>query len=446
MSKKLVCMLLALLCTLSITACSSGGNNSAGSSSSSQSSNSQTPDSSADPTDDASGKIQLDFWNLLTGGDGELMAQMIQEFNDSQDKYEVVGTTLEWGAYYTKLRTSVLGGESPTFAISHYPYVPALAKDGLLVPIDDYAESLGYTIEYDKYAGMIEDMKYDDHYYAVPLEQNIILLYYNKELCEEAGLLDENGVLKEIDPTIDAFCAMLDTAQASIGGAQPLVMIEDGASPPFKLFSSIYYQLGGKGQFVNDEGQWVMDHDIGVQAFEMFQRIFSYSLKNVENATEIFNEGETPFLIDGCWQSRPILEALGDNVGVTATPQFGPEYYTHVLGHSFIMPINDKRTDEEVAGVMEFILWFAEHNDEWSAAGSLPAYLPAAETELFQSYPLHKSYAWAGEHGLPLTYNAPFSLSGAPECLEPLGKLARAETTPEQCYEEMKQRMETALK
>lgn len=439
MKKKITCFLLAAGMLSSFAACQSQPAETSGE-------ESQDAASVLDETSaaDSTGEVQLDFWNLLGGGDGETMAKMIKQFNDSQDEYTVKGTTLEWGNYYTKLKTSVLAGESPTFAISHYPYVPSMAKEGLLVPMDDYADKLGYTIEYDQYAGMIEDMKYEDHYYAVPLEQNIVLLYYNKELCKAAGLLDEKGELLKVDPTIDAFSAMLDTAKESIGGGQPLIAGEKG-SPPFKLFASMYYQNGGQGQFVNEQGEWVMDKEIGMKAMGLFQQLYTYNLKNVENTTEIFTKGETPFLLGGCWDSQPIVAAMGDNVGVAATPQFGPEYYTHVLGHSFVLPINEQRTDEEVKGVLEFIQWFAQHNDEWSAAGSLPAYLPAAETELFKSYPLHKYFSWAGDYGLPLTYNAPFSLSGAPECLEPLGKLARGETTPEQCFTEMQQRMETAL-
>ncbi len=388
--------------------------------------------------------LKLTFWNLLTGGDGETMTEMIEQFNQSQSDYVVTGVSLEWNSYYTKLKTSVLGGESPTFAISHYPYVPSLAKDGIIVPLDDYAAKLGIDIEYDKYASMIEDMKYGDHYYALPLEQNIVVLYYNKDLCRKAGLLDENDLLLPVEPTPDAFCEMLDKAKAAMDGSQPLAAREKN-SPPFKLFASIYYQIGGEGQFVNDEGEWVMDHDIAVEAMGIFQRIYTYNMKNVENASEIFIQGEVPFLIDGNWQSKPIQAAMGDNVGVVATPQLGPEFFTHVLGHSFILPINDKRTDEEVKGALTFMKWFAANNATWSSAGSVPAYLPATETELFKSYRLLSYYSWAGSYGLPLTYNAPFSISGAPECIEPLGKLGRGESTPEQCYEEMSNRMKTAL-
>lgn len=388
--------------------------------------------------------LQLTFWNLLSGGDGETMVAMIEDFNASQSDYKVTGVSLNWDSYYTKLRTSVLGGDSPTFAISHYPYVPTLAKEGILVPIDDYVDKLGMTIEYDKYAGMIEDMKYDDHYYAVPLEQNIVILYYNKTLCEAAGLLDENGKLKEIEPTIEAFCAMLDTAQASIGGRQPLAMTEK-PSPSAKMFFSIYYQIGGQGDVVNDAGEWIMDQDLAVKALDILQRIYSYNTKNVENASELFSQGEIPFLIDGNWQSKPVESIMGDNVDVVATPQLGETFFTHVLGHSFVLPINDNRTDEEVKGVITFVNWFAQHNDEWSSAGSVPAYLPAAETELFKSYRLLAEYSWAGSHGLPLCYNAPFSLSGAPEIGDPIGKLARGECTPAEAFTEMTARMTTAL-
>lgn len=90
--------------------------------------------------------LKITFWNLLTGSDGEKMVEMIEEFNASQSDYVVEGVTLDWDSYYTKLRTSVLGGVAPTFAISHYPYIPALAKEGVIVPLDEYVDKLGMTM------------------------------------------------------------------------------------------------------------------------------------------------------------------------------------------------------------------------------------------------------------------------------------------------------------
>jgi hypothetical protein len=59
---------------------------------------------------------------------------------------------------------------------------------------------------------------------------------------------------------------------------------------------------------------------------------------------------------------------------------------------------------------------------------------------------MHKYFQDAPNYSTLLTFTAPFALKGSPEMNEPLGKLARKEVTPQQCLDEMAQRMGTALK
>ena len=58
---------------------------------------------------------------------------------------------------------------------------------------------------------------------------------------------------------------------------------------------------------------------------------------------------------------------------------------------------------------------------------------------------MHPYFKDAVAYATPFTGTAPFALKGSAEINEPLGKLSRAETTPEQCFDEVTQRLSTSF-
>lgn len=54
---------------------------------------------------------KLVFWSLFSGGDGEFMDQVIEEYNSGSPTKEVQSIMLVWDDYYTKLQTAVAAGK-----------------------------------------------------------------------------------------------------------------------------------------------------------------------------------------------------------------------------------------------------------------------------------------------------------------------------------------------
>ena len=117
-----------------------------------------------------------------------------------------------------------------------------------------------------------------------------------------------------------------------------------------------------------------------------------------------------------------------------------------MYSHTFVLPYSETRTDAQLEVALDFIKFCAENNALWSEAGSVPAYLPSWDSEVFQSYPMHQYFKDAVDYATPLTYTGPFGLKGSTEVNEPLQLLAAGELTPEQCYDELANRMTTALR
>ena len=61
--------------------------------------------------------VEIDFWSLFTGGDGQIMNEIVARFNEEHPNIKVTHTILDWGdPYYSKLITSTVAGRRPQWA------------------------------------------------------------------------------------------------------------------------------------------------------------------------------------------------------------------------------------------------------------------------------------------------------------------------------------------
>lgn len=143
--------------------------------------------------------IEVRMWTLLSGGDGARMRALVEDFNRSQAGVRVVSTTLKWGEpFYTKLITSSVVGEGPDIATVHLSRLPNLAGGGVLRPIVAAELAAAGIRAEDYFPRQWDKSRYGNAHYAIPLDLHPLVLYYNKTLVGQAGLLDASGRLTPI--------------------------------------------------------------------------------------------------------------------------------------------------------------------------------------------------------------------------------------------------------
>src|SRR5262245_40949484 len=85
-------------------------------------------------------KPTITYWNGLTGADGKVMDELIDQFT-KETGINVEQQRILWPDLYAKLQVSVPAGEGPDLCLIHTVEIPHFASDGILEPID--AGSLG---------------------------------------------------------------------------------------------------------------------------------------------------------------------------------------------------------------------------------------------------------------------------------------------------------------
>ena len=141
----------------------------------------------------AEGKITLQFWHSMSGGNADSIDYMVKTFNESQDKIEVVATFQ--GDYYTSIANAVMAvatGTGPDLIQTGSDQVRMLAdEEGVCANMLDF---LGDSIKYEDFVpGFIDSYRMTlsdgtDYVAALPMGCSTPVLYCNKTLLDQAGL------------------------------------------------------------------------------------------------------------------------------------------------------------------------------------------------------------------------------------------------------------------
>ena len=360
--------------------------------------------------------IEVTMWDFLGGGDGIRMKQLVQEFNDSQDRIEVETTTLDWGVpFYTKVRTAIVAGQQPDVVSYHLSRFPSAVPQGLLRAISNEELAAAGLSTDDFFPLLVEKATHEGELYGVPLDTHPLVLFYNKELLSDLDLLADDGTPKGIDD-IDSFTETLRTISAHTG--EPAVVYPTNGSAIWRVWLSLIGQKNGQ---IIENGEVVLDQG----ARETFQTMVSWSdeglaAQNVPgngDAQAIFTGGNAAFMLNGVWNVTTFEDAAkaGDfpfEYGVIPLPTLYETPANWADSHAFVIPTSQRNppSDEKVAAVLEFIAYVQENSLVWASGGHIPAYLPVVNSESYQSLEPNVNYAPAAES---VVYDPDVEIAGA---------------------------------
>jgi multiple sugar transport system substrate-binding protein len=343
----------------------------------------------------------LSFWNFLGGGDGVRMKEIVDAYNASQSDYKIVSTTLQWGVpFYTKTRTSTSVGQGPDVITIHLSRVPPWAKEGILRAItsEDLASAGLKADDFQERPWAAAQV--DGKAYAIPLDTHPLVLYYNKDLLKQAGLLGDDGQFKA-PASMEEFNQMLKTIKEKTGKFG--VSYENGPPSPytlFRLFALFVYQQGGK---IIDNGK-VAFGDAGKVALQQVADWSKdgYVAKNLDYPTSVANfvTGQAAFMIDGVWEVPTLVDGKKSGTvkfdyGIAPMPKFYSQQVTFGDSHGLAIPNNKGKpiSPEKLKGVFQFVAFWEKHESMWAGGGHIPAYKPYADSDEFKNLEPNKEYS-----------------------------------------------------
>ncbi|MFC7303767.1 extracellular solute-binding protein [Streptomyces monticola] len=333
----------------------------------------------AAPSSVAAGKTRLRYWHLFGGGDGVNMQSMLAAFGKEHPDIALDAAQLEWGPpYYTKLGMAGAGGRAPEVAVLHLARLAGFGPGTLLDPFD-----LDLLAEYGVRPGDFPPEIWrrgtiDGKQYAVPLDTHPLVLYYQTEICAEAGLLDSDGRLQ----TLRGEREFLDALRAirKVTGRPALVAETLGSSAvgPWRVFAALYSQTGGS--LIDASARHItLDDAKALRVLEFMRRLVEEGLcvrrADYQGSVGIFNAAQTGLFLNGEWEVSTFLTSKIP-FSMTRLPNLFGRPTTQADVHSFVLPHQSSRGGAGNRAAHRLVAWMLRHSADWAKGGHVPAYTP----------------------------------------------------------------------
>lgn len=244
-----------------------------------------------------------------TGDIPQAFQEQIDRFNQTSQKAEVEIITYAGAeAYETAIMGQVAGKTAPDIILlDGGKKIQEYAKQGVITPLDDYLGDIKGNFE----TGLIEACMYDGKLYGITKDYNTTVLFYQKDMLEDAGLT--------IPETLEAFKTDVEALTTdSVAGF--------GCDPKLNYLYPFAVAMGA--DFVGTDGTidvaklTSQEHEEMLQMFkEMFDngQATSPYIANAGWDGELFGNQKVAFLYAGSWVTGVIEDT--SKAGVAALPK-----------------------------------------------------------------------------------------------------------------------------
>lgn len=348
---------------------------------------------SSGESDSASGSndgvTKLSYWVPFSGSDGEFMQDMVKEFNSSQDEIEVEFMNNNWEDYYTKFKTSLVSNTAPDVAVAHVSRLGELLPTGKLESLDDLAKEA--DLDWSTFGdNQLDAVTRDGNHVAVPLDTHAVIMFYNKTLLKDAGLLNEDGTIK-MEQGAEGFTEMLRTLKAELPeGVSPMVI---GSNNVFTFW--IWHALiSQQGSTYIEDGKVTIDTPEGKEAMNLLKTWLDEGLIQADigdNSYDIFKTQDAAVTFSGVWATGNFETEESLDFAAVPFPQLFDQPGAWGDSHTIVVPKQDDK-EKQVAAV-KFADWLAENGQMWAKAGHVPVKPSVIDSAEYKEMPYRADYA-----------------------------------------------------
>jgi multiple sugar transport system substrate-binding protein len=319
----------------------------------------------------AQAKPTITYWNGLTGADGKIMDELIDQFTrDTGIRMEQ--QRIVWADLYAKLQVAVPADEGPDLALIHTVEVPHFASDGILEPMADAtATAKGFRAE-DYLPSTWQGGTYQGKRYSIPLDVPQHLLYVNTKVLRDAGLAGPDGKPK-IPTTRDDVLAMGkqitkgDTFGFSIGTTNPGRYTWG--------FHNLLWQ-NGANVYAADLKKSGLGEPAAIEVAEFWSAIqnqHKIAPPSNANCRDAFIAGKLGLWIAGSWNFTGLREAKVE-FAAAPVPRIFKQATVWTMPHQFTLPKKKAVDAAKRDAAWAHIRWMSDHVAEWTLkAGQVSA-------------------------------------------------------------------------
>lgn len=301
---------------------------------------------SAKPTDE---KVTITFEQFSGSGDNEqYLKDMIAAYTADHPNVTVKLQSYGYDDYFTQLTAKVAGGQAPDVFELNYENFVSYATKGALMPLDDIIKAQGIaTASYNEMA--LKAFQADGKQYGVPNSFSNVVLIYNKDLFDQAGISYPTDDWKWED------------AMTAAGKIRALGDNIFGYYHPisFNEYYKVVRQNGGS-LFNDDYTQFTMDTPANIEALQYMVDMQRKS--NVMPTPEqmagmgdwdLFKSGRLGMIVTGIWAFPDFTRDCEFGWDIAVEPGH-TQKASHFFSNGYVIN-KDSKVAEEAAKFIAFI-------------------------------------------------------------------------------------------
>lgn len=303
-------------------------------------------DSNKEKANSSNKKVTLDFLWFTDGIEGDVMKDIIKDYQASNENVEINLIEVAYEDFSTKLKTMIAGGKPP--ALARITDTGIFADRAL-----DLSEYVGDVDEFtSQFLPSIKPYYIkDEKIIAAPMDVTANGLIYNKTLFDKAGV--EVPETPEDIWTWDEFATAIQQVKEK-GGAKYGLLVD---FTPHR-YSTMIYEYGGS-IFNQDLSAPAINEKESVAALDKFVQLHQDEIipESVwlggENPNNLFRSGTAAAHLAGNWMLSNYQDIGDFEWGVTYLPK--GENRSSVPGGKYIMAFENSGVEEEAAEFVKYL-------------------------------------------------------------------------------------------
>lgn len=349
MRKKLISLLLTGVLTASLLAGCGSTDNSAASENTAAAEETASAEEAQEAVDLAGTEtteeaVEITYANFnASGGNEETLQKMYEAFHEEYPNITVNIETIGYDDYFTQMQTRVAGGTAPDCYELNIENFAAYANKGVLAELTGIDTS-GYN------ATALNAFSVNGKQYGVPGNFSNVVLIYNKDLFDQAGVAYPTDDWTW-DDAMDA-CEKINALGDDIYGIyQPIT---------FNEFFKVAAQYGG-GVLNADKTEFTINSEENLKAATMMiSKVTDTNVQPTEAQMggmgdwDLFESGRLGMIPTGIWAFNTFADACDFNWDICVEPG-GTQKATHFFSNALV--VNADSDKKEAAAT--WINWLA---------------------------------------------------------------------------------------
>lgn len=326
--------------------------------------------------------VTINFWHHYSAQSAEnetLMNVLIPAFEAENPGIKVNAVSHEWAELHDKVLVSANSNALPDVARCDIAWLPEFQKMGILVALDeempDFAEVSGKLLDSAMSTAVI-----GGHYYALALNTNSKIVFYNTAMLEAAGV--------EVPATMDAWVEAIKKLSGENANGQQVWGWNEPALAGWNICPFIWSFGGSLTNAEQTVATGYINSPATVKAIETFAELVKAGGITGFNAGDIpmtdgFGTGRYAMMLEGPWKSAELAGAYPDVAYGTAPMPAGEGGSISVLGGEDIAMFNTANKEAAWKFMQFMTSEYAE--TEMAKCGQIPVNKTALESDTVKS-------------------------------------------------------------